>query len=755
MFLFFYLKNILSKYLFLLIFSVLISSCTHNSSYEEPKISLDNYYIEEGFDLKAVATEPFIEAPVTMDFDNQGRMWVVEMKGYMQNLEGTNANIPNGRITILEDLDNDGITDHSKVFLDSLVLPRAIAHVYGGLLYAEPPNLWFVEIENDKPKNKVLVDAKYTHGGNVEHQPNGLMMNIDNWIYNAKSKYRYQKKNKKWIKEKTYFRGQWGISKDNFGRIYYNNNSIILRGDIVLPNTHKNPNFKSQVSLGRKLAPNRRVYPLHATSINRGYIKGRLDKDSLLINITSACGPLIYRGDQFPKEYLENAFICAPEANIVKRAILSFAPTDITARQATPKKEFLASTDEGFRPVNLFNGPDGNMYIVDMHRGILQDKSFMTDYLKKHYKKKQLDTIIGMGRILKVQRKKNLAVQKIQIELLSLPELVNLLKHPNGWYRDKAQQLLIHKQDSSSILLLKKMIKDSKSNSITQIHALHTLNGLNALSFNFLEQVIVRNNKSSVTSHAIVLLEQFASPKYLSRMLQLTQSLKSNKNHEIDIYLSNSLGDWTVLSPEDFFPILLEVSNNYKNNPIFQEGIMSSIRGLETNFYDYIKEHEPHNSESVISIFLDTYFKNKKHSSNNKNKISNTKNIKSFKAGKRIFKHICATCHGINGDGISNLAPPFKNSEYISKSLDRLALVILHGLSGPIHVNGVRYNLNATMPGLNNNSDHSNKDIQNLIRYIRSEFSEKEGNISLKRINYLRKQKPKNGVYSEKELLEY
>jgi len=157
----------------------------------------------------------------------------------------------------------------------------------------------------------------------------------------------------------------------------------------------------------------------------------------------------------------------------------------------------------------------------------------------------------------------------------------------------------------------------------------------------------------------------------------------------------------------------------------------------------------------VISIFLDTYFKNKKHSSNNKNKISNTKNIKSFKAGKRIFKHICATCHGINGDGISNLAPPFKNSEYISKSLDRLALVILHGLSGPIHVNGVRYNLNATMPGLNNNSDHSNKDIQNLIRYIRSEFSEKEGNISLKRINYLRKQKPKNGVYSEKELLEY
>ena len=126
-------------------------------SFEEPKFSLENYKVEDGFDLKLIASEPFMKAPVSMDFDNKGRMWVVEMIGYMPNLEAIGEDEPNGKISILEDLDKDGVIDHAKTFLDKLVLPRGLAHVYGGLLYIDGPKLWFVEIKNDKPGKKESV----------------------------------------------------------------------------------------------------------------------------------------------------------------------------------------------------------------------------------------------------------------------------------------------------------------------------------------------------------------------------------------------------------------------------------------------------------------------------------------------------------------------------------------------------------------------------------------------------------------------
>ena len=340
--------------------SFLITGCnTSNNKMDNdqmPAISFENYKIADGFEIQLAASEPLIEAPVVMDFVNQGRMWVVEMRGYMPNLDGKGEKVPNGRICILEDLNKDGRADHEKIFLDSLVLPRAIAHVYGGLLYASPPNLWFVDINNDKPGKRVLVDSLYSDGGNVESQPNALYMVVDNWIYNANSTFRYRFKDGKWLKEPTSFRGQWGMSKDNYGRLYYNSNEIQIAGDYVLPNTLiNNPYLKPKEAINRVLTDNQRVYPLHPTTVNRGAEKGILTKDSLLVNFTAACGPLIYRGDQFPDDYHLNAFVCEPEANLIKRNILTFGALETTAKQAWDDREFIASTDEGFRPVNLLD----------------------------------------------------------------------------------------------------------------------------------------------------------------------------------------------------------------------------------------------------------------------------------------------------------------------------------------------------------------------------------------------------------------
>ena len=721
-------------------------SCQKN--YDEPEVSLDAYHIEEGFALEVVAAEPFLEAPVTMDFDNQGRMWVAEMRGYMTNIDGDGENLPSGTISIMEDLDGDGVTDHSKIFLDGLVLPRAVAHVYGGLLYAEPPMLWFVEInEDDTPGKKVLVDSLYAHEGNVEHQPNGLMMNIDNWIYNSKSYFRYQRKNGKWLKEPTSYRGQWGISKDNFGRLYYNNNSTLLQGDYVLPNLAiNNEYYRPEHSIGKRLTSNQKVYPLHVTSVNRGYQKNVLDADSMLINVTSACGPLIYRGGQFPSDYDQNAFVCAPEVNIVKRHVLSFDNIRTTGEQAWEEKEFLASTDEAFRPVNLFNGPDGAMYVVDMHRGIIQHGAYMTPYLRKHLEKKGLDKIIGMGRILKITNEDQGLSKVPEINNASTKELMALLSHKNGWVRDRAQQTLLIKGTEKDKEALEEVALNVQ-NPLAQMHALHTLNGLEMLSFGLLTQVAERSNPE-VISHALLLLKVSGSAEEIEAVFHLSSMLMDKNHPTINLYLVNTVSRWSEQNSELFMPLLVKLANQ-NPDPIFQEAIISSGNG------QLIADNLDRENEDLNKM-LATATENR--AAERKNWIFERASLSEDNRtrGMRYYKNICAACHGPSGSGIEGLAPPLRDSEYLKGpgAATRLASIILHGVSGPITVNGTRYEFNAPMPGINNNPDMSDQDITDLISYLNNAFSVSARGVSPDVVKALRKVKPKSGAnFTEDELL--
>lgn len=715
--------------------------------FNEPELDLSDYKIEEGFELSLVASNPHFEAPVSMDFDDQGRIWVVEMRGYMPNLEGIGEEVPNGRITILEDLDKDGRVDHSKVFLDGLVLPRALAHVYGGLLYTDGPALYFVKIKNDKPGKRVLVDPIYADGGNVEHQPNGLMMNIDNWIYNANTHFRYRMIDGEWIKEPTSYRGQWGISKDNFGRLYVNNNSTQLQGDHVLPNTViRNPYFKPRYSVNQRLTPNQTVYPLHATAVNRGYIKGVLDEEGKLTSVTASCGPLVYRGGAFPAGYDQNAFVCVPEANLVKRNLLTIKPTEVSAEQAWEGKEFLASTDEGFRPVNLFNGPDGAMYIVDMHRGIIQHKAFISQYLTELLAERKLDTLQHQGRILKVTAKGE--TQSIPDLSKAKPqELVNYLSHENGWLRDRAQQLLIQKKGKKVKDELWKLTRVDNEYA-TSIHALYTLEGLNLLSFNELEQLLKESPNSETTAHILRLMERFASPQNMAQMASISSELLSKNDVLIDLYLAGSLNSWITVSPDTFLPLLSKVADRYPEDNVVQEVIVSSLNGNEQNFDKNFKVNP------VLGKYLSQAIESREKNDMNSIYVVETRKDDGRTNGLKLFRTICGACHGADGSGIPDLAPPLKNSEYIDGSIHRLAAILLHGISGPLHVNGELYELNNDMPGLVNNPDITDEDIADIIGFLQNAYAKEGKRIRASEIEKLRGDVPENGVYSEKELLE-
>ncbi|MFY0594439.1 DUF7133 domain-containing protein [Roseivirga sp.] len=727
--------------------AVLFSACS--TDYEEPEISLEDYQVEEGFALEVMASEPFLEAPVSIDFDNKGRIWTAEMRGYMQTLTGESEDMPNGVISILEDKDGDGTVDHSKVFLDSLVLPRAIAHVYGGLLYAEPPNLWFVEIEDDKPGKKILVDSLYADEGNVEHQPNGLMMNVDNWIYNARSHFRYKRENGVWLKEPTSFRGQWGITKDNFGRLYYNNNSTQIMGDYALPNVLiSNQYYQPKDGIGKVLTSNQRVYPLHATLVNRGYQKGVLDADSMLVNVTSSCGPLVYRGGQFPADYVQNAFVCAPEVNLIKRNLLTFAGPKTTAEQAYTDREFIASTDEGFRPVNLFGGPDGGMYVVDMHRGIIQHGAYMTSYLRERLAESGMDKMVGMGRILRVSHKETGLSAIPDLVNANTDELVNLLNHENGWVRDRAQQLLIHNGDQKASENLKQLIKESAKQE-TIIHALYALEGLKALDGETL-LATAGNNSPEVVAHSLMLLRNPAYTNDKVAEAELLNELMARKDPTIDFYLISFFGEWIQRYGNNIMALSVGLTKNYSEQ-YYQDALISGLSGKEIDFKSALKESESPQIKSVLSQ-LDNVIEDQ--ASNKKFWIYEQASLPldDRTHGLQLYRNTCAACHGGNGQGVDGLAPPLDNSEYIKGSAQRLALVLLHGMKGPLTVNGKRYEMNAQMPGLLNNPEFTDQDIVDLMTYLSNAFGTSARGSNVDMIKELRTVKPKAGAYTEDEL---
>ncbi len=683
------------------IWAATLVSCT--PSYEETNLKLDQYQTVDNLHLSAIAAEPLIEAPVDISFDNKGRLWVLEMQGYMRTLEGIDEEAPVGRIVVMEDLDADGKADHTKVFLDSLKLARALTHVYRGLLYAEPPNLWFVEIKNDlTPGKRTLVDSAYATGGNVEHQPNGLLVNLDNWIYNAKSSKRYRRVNGFWETQQTAFRGQWGISKDAYGRLIYNHNSSQVRGDHVLPNLLYKPGYQSDLVINTTVVNDQRVYPLQATAVNRGYIPGMLHEDDKLVNFTSACGPVYLQGSSFTDDYQSNVFVCAPEANLIKRNVLAQNAFSLTGKQAWVDQEFIASTDLGFRPVNLKNGPDGALYIVDMHRGIIQHSTYMTSYLREQYIQRGLDSLMGMGRVLRATQN-DTKWKEIDLTIYPLNQLIDSLESSNVWIRDRVQQMIVYSGDQSLTTPLVELLNSSE-NEIARIHAFYCLEGLQTLSKN---QLNINNmlHHPRLLAHVMKLMGE----NRLRLTNQALDKLYAQNDSTIDYYSAFLLAKNFNSSAITYLTQLLD---RYDQSLWILEPIAIALEDDLTQF------HEATNGYDRSLNFIDSVQDLSEQTS-----YSPIIGEDHLTKGLGLYRRHCATCHRPDGKGIPDLAPPLLASEYVAGPSQRLVDILMYGLEGPITVAGTTYDFITAMPGLKSNEKISDEDIKLIANYVRNAFT--------------------------------
>lgn len=699
----------------LIALSISFSQCKTDPMSAEA--SLDNMQVEEGFEVKLVASEPLISAPVAITFDNRSRIWALEMNGFMPDTLGTGEDQPSGKVVILEDTDQDGEVDSRKVFLDSLQLPRALCLIENGILVAEPPYLYYYDIKNDKPVNKVLVDSLYADEGNVEHQPNGLLRAMDNWIYNAKSAKRYRKDGDHWIIEKTHFRGQWGLSQDNYGRLYYNHNSANVLGDYFSPGLGAtNKNQREVAGYNMAIVPDNRVYPAHATSgVNRGYLPGVLDDSLRLVDFTAACAPLIYRGNLFDSKFNLNAFVAEPAGNLVKRNVLDFQHGyEVTGVQAYAQKEFISSVDERFRPVNLHDGPDGALYVVDMYRGIIQHKTYLTPYLKKEIKERNLTLPLVCGRIYKVVPKGK------KPKFRSMPEdpqkLVALLADRNGWIRDRAQQILVDRKNNDVVPALQKSLKSN--NVYARIHALWALEGLHQLrTADVLAALKVNSWPVKMQALSVIpsVIDKSSAPAYIEALNQPVL-LNDKQAAPYLALLGNIIRKYDAAAAA---AMLNKVVKAYSNDKFVSDAVIANIEGKEEAFQKQIIAQFP-DTALAINKQLKTIVTNKFNAlSNNDPEESERK----FPRGAALFRTNCQTCHGADANGIKSLAPPLNKSEWVTGKKEKLIGIVLFGLTGPVEVNKHLYTkpeIMADMPGIGASAEFSDEDIAQLLSYIRN-----------------------------------
>lgn len=369
---------------------------------------------DDTLQITCAAMQPMVEAPVAAQFDERGRLWVVEMRTYMPDIEGTGELEKRNRISILEDTDADGVFDTSTIFMDDLALPRGVAPCFDGALVIEPPNLLFCrDTDGDgKADERTILATGFAGLESPEHAGNGLLFGLDGWYHCSqhKEEFRIGLKRSASGKEELHIEtrrtpshGQWGITQDALGRLYYTPNSNPLLVDLYPKYwAAMNPNMSGAAGMGVDIAKGE-CWPIHPTpGANRGYQEGVLRDDKTLASVTAACGPVILTDTFLGETFKDNAFLCDAVGNLVKRLVLKETPSGPRATNAYHNKEFLASTDERFRPVNTVEGPDGSLYILDMYRGVIQHKTFETNYLKDQYRKRNLETPLNMGRIWRI-----------------------------------------------------------------------------------------------------------------------------------------------------------------------------------------------------------------------------------------------------------------------------------------------------------------------------------------------------------------
>ena len=701
------------------------------------------FMLPAGYRMELVAAEPDVINPTLIEFDGNGRMYVGEMISYMMDAEASREHDPISRITRWESTKGNGRYDRRTVFADQLVAPRMILPLQDGVILTSETDsdnlLKLTDTNGDGVADKrevVFTGIGQSGDANIEHQKAGLLWNLDNWIYTTYNAFRIRWTPSGFLREPTAPNGgQWGLASDDDGKpwfvdaggergpmnfqfpIHYGSFSPCPsagRGRGATPPPVPNPNCPPGMENGFE-KDFTVVWPAPGIGdMQGGLYRTRMPAQSLN-HFTATAGPAIVRGDRLPADLKGDLLFTEPVGRLIRRAKVDNIEGLTQLRNAYPGSEFINSVDQLFRPVNISNGPDGTVYIADMYHGIIQEREWSGpgEYLRAKIEQYQLDKVVGHGRIWRLRYDGRAAVSAsaTNIGQPAIPaitpefapprmysetpaQLVAHFTHPNGWWRDMAQRLLVLKQDKSVLPALKQMVNNADGQLLARFHALWTLDGLGALDASLVRAAMKDKN-----------------PRMRIQAIRASETLYKAGNKSL-------ADDYRALTKDPDTGVVIQAM-------------------LTVNLFklpdgpDLIKASQAANKARGVALIGDRLLAPPPNAGGGRRGGPLTPDDeKRLQQGSEIFGSLCFSCHGQDGTGkeMENappgtmIAPPLAGSPRVQGHRDYVIKVLLKGMTGPLDDKTYR-DVMVPMGG-------TDEWVANIASYVRNSFGNSAGMVT-------------------------
>jgi putative membrane-bound dehydrogenase-like protein len=572
----------------------------------EPAEALKTFRIRPGFRIELAAAEPLIEDPIAFSFDENGRLYVVEMRGYSERRDEHL-----GRIKLLEDVDGDGRFDKATVFAENLPWPTAVICYGGGVFVGASPDIYYLK---DTTGDGVADQREVVFTGfgntvsrlNVQALLNSFTWGLDNRIHGAtagnggrvrrvsepESAARDLRGKDFAFDPRTFLMtaelggGQYGLSFDSHGRKFVCSNSRHIQTFMYEARYASRNPFSAMppglmdIAVDGAAAEVFRTSPDEPWRVLRthwrvsGVVPGIIEGGGRPSGyFTAATGITIFRGNARAGGEFEDAFIADCGSNLIHRKKIRRHGVGRLAERAPDERntEFLTSTDIWFRPVQLGNAPDGALYIADMYREVIEHPWSLPEPMKSHL---DLNSGNDRGRIYRIVPEDFIQPKPAQLGELGASELVKVLEHPNGWHRDTAARLLYERQDPAAAPELENLLANSGS-AFGRLHALRALAGQNGLRESHLLQAL-SDRDAAVRRHAVELSERFFSEGRPSAALwKKLEPLSNDPDIEVRYQLAFTAGE--TVHPEKV-PLLAAILRKDIAESWMRAAVLSSLR---------------------------------------------------------------------------------------------------------------------------------------------------------------------------------
>ena len=636
-----------------------------------PEEELAHFVMQPGYRLELVLSDPVIDEPTAVAFDGNGRMFVLEDRAYMQNADATNEKDPIGRISMHEDLDNDGVYEKHTVFVDHLVFPRFVTPFGPNSILTmetDADDVWrYTDTNGDGVADeKALFDTNFGRAGNVEHQQAHLFLAMDNWMYSTVNAFRVRWTPNGVLREPTGSNGaQWGTTQDNDGKVWFQGGASGMPAYFQFPIHYGNFNYAEQFEPDLQIAWGA---PVRVADMQGGMPSVRMP-DGSLNRVTGAAGSDVFRGHRLPADLVGDYLYGEPVARIVRRfrPVVTEGLTQL--RNVYTWNEFIKSTDPLFRPVEMATAPDGTLYITDMYRGIIQQATWSGPgtYLRARIEQYGLDAVHSHGRIWRLTydgMPRDRTVPRMNQETSA--QLVTHLSHANGWWRDTAQQLLVLKQDTSVVPALQAMVTarepegpGNPASLLGRFHALWTLEGLGAL-----DAALVRQQMKDANPRMRIQAIRASESLYKSGDRSFAddyRALARDSSPDVVIQSLMTMNTLKVANANAAIQSALD-ANKARGVQLVGNAILNPASNVGRGGGRGLPPPLPPADAAVVA------------------------------RGQVIYNELCFSCHGVDGRGEprpggpagTTMAPSLAGSPRVLGHRDYVINAILHGLTGPI-----------------------------------------------------------------------